>query len=76
MDTKEESWGWDELGDWDPHIYILLTLCMKKITIENLKKRERDTGGIRIKKQTKKNPGGKKAGVGVVCVVLPWLSSG
>ena len=44
MDTKGESWGWDELGDWDPHIYILLTLCIKKITIENLKKkRERDT---------------------------------
>lgn len=64
MDTKEESWGWDELGDWDPHIYILLTLCMKKITIENLKKRERDTGGIRIKKQTKKKPRGKKGGGG------------
>ena len=42
MDTKGESWGWDELGDWDPHIYILLTLCIKKITIENLKKKERE----------------------------------
>lgn len=75
MDTKEESWGWDELGDWDPHIYILLTLCMKKITIENLKKREIQEGSG-LKNKQKKNPGGKKAGVGVVCVVLPWLSSG
>ena len=66
MDTKGESWGWDELGGWDPHIYILLTLCIKKITIENLKKkRERDTGGIRIKKQNKtKKPRGKKGGGG------------
>ena len=26
MDTKEESGGWDELGDWDGHVYTTDTV--------------------------------------------------
>ena len=34
MDTKGEGDGWDELEEWDCHIYTLL--CIKQITNENL----------------------------------------
>ena len=27
---------WDELGDWDGHIYTLLILCIKQVTSKNL----------------------------------------
>ena len=29
MDTKRKRGGWDELGDWDRHIYTIDTMYKK-----------------------------------------------
>ena len=33
VDTKGEGGGWNELGDWDSHIFTHTRIYMKQVTI-------------------------------------------